>query len=127
MFPRPLVPHSLVPFLDSTAWFVAFAGLCVLLVLARWFLAEYRPVRWALAVLTLGAFGMFALLEMQRRVWIDPVVLSWSGFLLWACFSFLIARLFLGILFGRMVRERLAKNFYNRFWKREERESSNEH
>ncbi len=82
MIPRPLVPASLIPFLDPWGWWVAAlaVGLAgVGLVLCRQG-PGWRGLFGRTAVVLAG-IGL--LLELQRRGGIGAPVRSWPGLLLW--------------------------------------------
>lgn len=83
MLPRPLVPPSLIPFLDPAPW---FAGALVLglAALALGLLGRRARASRAGAAGALALLGLGTVLLLQKKALVAPVVLSWPGFLLWA-------------------------------------------
>ncbi len=103
MIPQPLVPASLIPFLDPWLWWaVALVAATAGLVLCLRAPALRRHAGF-LGRVAVGLAGMGVLVELQRRGGIGAPVRSWPGLLLWAVAIGAMAHLAVGLV-GRAVR-----------------------
>ena len=105
MIPRPLVPASLVPFLDPWGWWTVALALVLMALLLRWQATDWRRVRGLLVRGAAALLGVGALLELQRRGGIGAPVRSWPGLLLWTAASGALAHGAVS-LFDRALRSR---------------------
>ena len=87
MIPRPLVPASLIPFLDPWCWWGAALVAVLVVVALRWQAPDWRQLRGLLVRVAVGLLGIGVLLELQRRGGIGAPVRSWASLLLWAAAS----------------------------------------
>ncbi len=83
MIPTPLVPASLLPFLDPWGWWVAALAVGPVMLALRRPTPALRRLRGLLGRAAGMAAGMGLLLELQRRGGIGAPVRSWPGLLLW--------------------------------------------
>lgn len=84
MLPRPLVPPSLVPFLDPGPWLAGFLVLGAAALALRALLPERARPAWGAGGGALASLGLGTVLLLQKKALVAPVILSWPGFLLWA-------------------------------------------
>ena len=87
MIPRPLVPASLIPFLDPWCWWGAALVAVLVVVALRWQAPDWRQLRGLLVRVAVGLLGIGVLLELQRRGGIGAPVRSWASLLLWTAAS----------------------------------------
>ncbi len=91
MIPRPLVPASLIPFLDPWGWWIAALAAVLIVLVLRWQAPDRRRLRGLLLRGAAALLGVGVLLELQRRGSIGAPVLSWPGLLLWTAASAALA------------------------------------